>query len=549
MGVQDGFAQQYKGSSVDEILDAGAPGLQYWIQLAPRYSRAFGGDDGKTHSFLEMRYDEQRGMNLAKLEAAADGINKMLTNADAQWDIQDQLAKKLPSLWQGAAADAGIAMLSQQVTLAAEDRRKVRAAMDAMRATIGPFRDAVLAKAEFTLKLLKGEKDVKVQGKTPEDIDNIISGAQSGALTNPIFGGSTLIGKLTKIFPDLSPTNSPLNAIQAGLSAVPLISALQGDLTWPWQLGEDSAYNHKIQTRCRDWLNDIFKVEYDEALQKFIEQCDITHQAFETQYTSLESALKQIDDDPYPAPAGEKKVETPSTPGPPGPPGPSTPGPSTPGTPGPGDDTKTDDTTKPSNTTNPLEGLATLAQSLSPLTTTLAQGLGTGLSALSGIVQDGVDTALEQLEEVTKQAEEDAKDEENKDDKAKAEFDLGDKHLKFEMGPDGQLKLIATDPDGTSHEYSMKLDENGIPVISDSEQKPDEAEPPAPEGKPSDGGQTPEGGTGNPGTTSPMPPAAKREEDGEYQPEPIPAPVVEEDSEEQEEPFDTGAQLAEAGPL
>ncbi|GAB2670142.1 hypothetical protein [Nocardia goodfellowii] len=542
------FAAKMSGKSVDEILNEGSPGLQYWAQLESRYVRAFKGIDGYGYQELAAKYDEQRGMNLAKLEATANGLEKMLKAADEQWTEQDTLAKKMPSYWQGAAANAGLTMLNQQLERATSDRQEVRKAMEAIKASITPFRDAVIAKASLTFGLLGGNSEVLVDGKTPEDIDNIISGAQSGALASQIFGGGTLLGKLTEIFPDLSPSNSPVNAVQAGLAGNFVVSLLQGDLTAPGYLGEDSAYNHKVKTRCQDWLDDIFKVQYDAFQKLYVSQCDETHRLFEAQYTTLNAALKELDDDPYPAPAAEKaaapspSAPAPSTPSPASPapstPSPASPSPTTPspaGTPTTGTPTTgTPTSTTPASTNTALSGLAsTLATALTTAASTFATVATTGLTALGTAISEAV-------EDLTDEDKDDdgKKDDEKKDDEKKTkstEFDLAGKHYKLEVGEDGTPKLVETDKEGKTHEYSVKLDSNGNPIISDEEKKEEK--------KTEDKTQQPTAGTpttGLPTTGTPK----KGAQDGEHTPKT--APVT---GEPKQEPVQTGAELSEAGPL
>ncbi|ASF10018.1 hypothetical protein CEQ30_24600 [Nocardia brasiliensis] len=187
------------------------------------------------------------------------------------------------------------------------------------------------------------------------------------------------------------------------------------------------------------------------------------------------------------------------------------------------------------------------------------------------------------------------RDNDGKPDQPAAEFDVAGKHLKFEMGADG-LKLTMSDADGKPQEFSLKLDEHGVPVLSVNEPKaegePVPSDEPAsdqPKGEQPTGeqpkGERPVGeqptpaaeapqskdpaaaprseepapsrpdqeapapkapaaeeNTGQPGLPSGVP-SARREEDGEHKPKPMPG------SQNPDAPFDSGAELAEAGPL
>jgi hypothetical protein len=186
----------------------------------------------------------------------------------------------------------------------------------------------------------------------------------------------------------------------------------------------------------------------------------------------------------------------------------------------------------------------------------LAQTVSQGLTSLGTSIKSSVDSAIEQ---VTKSLETKTEDKagdgkvDNKKDKSIAEFDLGGKHMKIEIGADGQPKFVVVDGDGKTHEYGVKLDERGNPTISVDEPKigdgksttsGDKPEP-ANADKP-DGGTSAkeENTTGTPGTVPGTPSTGKREEDGEHTPHPMP-----EADPQPEEPADSGARLAEAGPL
>ncbi|VFA94220.1 Uncharacterised protein [Nocardia farcinica] len=592
------------GDNVDRMLDDGATGLQYFAQLHGRYTEAFGHEPSHSLDRIYALYDEQRGMDLDKLAATAGALATTLGEVDEQWDTQKALSERLPTLWQGQAAEAAQYMFGQQVTMADDDRAKARAALDAMTTAIPALRTAVRAKADHVKKLVNGQ--VEVGSLTVDDLDMLIACAAGGlgrALTHDL---SDLLSKAA---------GNVLNYYVGGLG----LSYLGGRV---------------VASRI---LERVFKPHFDARLQNYVDMCKLTDDAVKSAYAALVTAVEELDRNPYPQPAAQNS--TPSTPGDnttnPGAnttnPGSNTTNPGTnttnPGTdptnpgsnttnPGtnttdPGNDTSTPGTpgsddpgqTNPAGTANPLSGLAglsQLAQQLSPLATTLAQEIQTGLTSLSGQVSDGIDKAVEQWQSALQHdtaAEDDGPgtDADDPDGDAKekgvsAEFDLGDKHMEFTVGPDGQPKLVATGPDGSVQEYTLELDENGRPVIvesgtgnddSDGEQPPasdrpsgDESNPQQPAGRqpaeamspgeqpdagqppaaqPTPPADDPSGEEGSPaGNSQPapgvpgVPSGARREEDGEYQPQPLPvdAPAADID-----QPADSGAQLAEAGPL
>ncbi|QIS09073.1 hypothetical protein [Nocardia arthritidis] len=581
---------------IEEILNDGTKGLQYWIQLVPRYEKAFGSNNGHSVQDLEARYDEQRGMKVRMLESAADGLGRAADVADKQYETQNSEFNRLGSLWQGNAANAGQEMFRQQLTNAQEDKGKVRAAKDAIKGTIGPFREAVKAKAEFTAKLVNDSGEVRVDGKSPEDIDTIIEGAKGETQWFDSFRSNTLYDRVGKIFPDLDVSfmSSSSGSFLRGFNPFAGL----------WDSG-DSPYAEKVKDRCQNWLNDVFKKDYEQKLSTYVEQCKTTNTAFETQYTLITKAMADIQERSYPRPADEVTT-TPGTQPPTTDPGQptTTPGTNPPSTtPGtqptttPGTTPTTTPGTTPTTTTNPtsLDGLASLsqaAQQLSSTASTVASTVTSGLSSLGTTIASGVEKAIEEIQKVISPTDTSKTDDPSKGDPTKdgadkngadknkgakpvAEFDLAGKHLKLEM-KDGQLKLVESAADGKSHEYTLKLDEHGMPVITTEEKDANPGDtPPKPDGaqpKPDDTHAKPDGtqpkldGTQHPPTadkdkqehkapaaedpqnksqipTPPVPPT-KKEDDGEHRPK---VPSGQEN--QQPKPSDSGAELAEAGPL
>ncbi|WP_433599650.1 hypothetical protein ACQPXH_29160 [Nocardia sp. CA-135953] len=531
--MADTTSPDLSGKNVDAILDTGSSGLQFFAQLIERYEKAFGHDPSSTLNQIYARYDEQRGMNLEKLANTATALRSTLNEADTQWDTQYALSQKLDTIWQGQAAGAAKYMFGQQLTMAEEDRRKARAALDAITTVVPKLRSAVQSKADHVHELASSSGEVKVDGKSPSDIDEIIKGANTGwsdfswedvgityAYGTPTFGVGSVIAGAKLVF--------------------------------------DRESTKKVS---RKWLDDVFKKKFEDTLTNFVDKCNSTDTAIKEAYPLLVKAMEELDSNPYPRPQGTATDKTPSnnnnpttnnsttassTPGPGTTPSTNTSTPTTTTTAT--TPTTTTTATTPTTTTtasNLLSGLSSLTSAASQLTS-LAQTVGQGLTSLGTSIKDGIDNAVQEIEKTLDPTSTEDKDGDGKpdDNSSGAEFDLGGKHLKFEMGQDGQLKLVSTDADGKSHEYSLKLDENGAPVISDTEV---EKEGEDAGGASSDNSQQEEG-TGTPGTTSGVPTGTgtKREEDGEHMPDPA---LTGTEEEKPEQPFDSGAQLAEAGPL
>ncbi|WP_194834121.1 hypothetical protein [Nocardia sp. XZ_19_369] len=614
---------------IKDYLDIGSRSLVYFEHFEPRYRRAFGDPPADLASYaqLHQRFYEQNGLNEDKLYNASARLQEVLQDAGVQVDSQRVSAQALPSLWQGQAADAAIDMLNLQVGRADADWKTAGTAWRALAGSIAALRSAVKIKADVVAHILEHGEAVKIDGKTPEDVDDIISGT-SISFSN--ITQNSLLSKLWRIFPELAEGNV----------AQDIVLLIPG-----------TDYRDRIQQRCRDWLDKVFQPDYTAKVRKFSEVCDLTDQGVENVYEPLIGALNQVPDTAYPRPAGMPVPEQPKSEGTPkdtalptqpgnptvptvpagtpatpvslAPSAPASPSPSTPSTPAspsvpstPASPSTPESPSTPASTSNQgtpstpsvpstptvqvpntssLEGLPALSQvanQLSPLASGISNLVDAGISSLTGIIKDGVDGAVQLVEDVIDPSQADRDHDGKPDGKPAAEFDVAGKHLKFEMGPDGQLTLMMSEADGKTQEFSLRLDEHGMPVLEMSEpkdgspaekpsptdpapsapsaEKPPPADSVPPAGKsPSDSSPSAppadksshadpapaapeqkksveqpdaEENTGQPGGRPGAPPM-RREEDGEHTPKRMPG------EQNAEAPFDSGAELAEAGPM
>lgn len=176
------------GQSIDQILDYGAPGLQYWEHFLPLYAKAFGAARGVTLTGLYARYDEQRGTDLAEFDNARAELDKALTDAENRWSAQQAVAQTLPTAWTGATGTEALAIVNSQLRRARDDLDAARTASTTIASALDPLRRAALTKAEVTLALLEPTPDgagrIAIDGKTPADIATLISDATDPWLTS-----------------------------------------------------------------------------------------------------------------------------------------------------------------------------------------------------------------------------------------------------------------------------------------------------------------------------------------------------------------------------
>ncbi|MFD8246218.1 hypothetical protein [Nocardia sp. NPDC059691] len=588
----------WQGKAIDTLLDEGSAGLQYWIEFTPLYEAAFGDNERRVGvGKLLAMYDEQRGTRLDRLEQTGEALKAALSEVDRQWDAQQGYTRRLPGLWQGTAAAAALDMLGKQSVLADEDRQHVRAAVTVIADMAGSLRSAVAAKAFATRELLAGpvggRKVVEIDGKTPAEVKVIVDVHNAREWID-----ADQVRELGRIFPALAVPEDKINTSVLGFINSDSENMLTG------------AYGERVRSVTDEWLTKTFKPDFDRKLSSYIDVCTEVDRLFKDQYKNLADALTQVAEHGYPRPEGpsepqpgtpvdQDKTEVTSASAPPGPPAATVPASTTPSTvpasttpttvPASTTPTTSDNPSTPSIPTAPsipttpsiptapaprmpaLDGLAALSQvarEFAPLATGLGQAVEQGVSALSGIIESGVDDAIEKLMHSIdpQNAEADDRDDEgrNRKPRAEAEFDIGGKHVQFEMGPDGRLKLVLSDTTGAEQEFTVELNEHGIPVISTMEPDADNAQPPAPEAltpesrngespapEPQEEEKTPAPGSepdtedDRPGLPSGTLPRTRREEDGEHYPKPMP----EQGAREPDVPVDSGAELAEAGPL
>lgn len=166
------------GRSVDEILDYGAVGLEYWERFLPLYERAFGALPGVGTRELQARYDEQRGLDIGKLDAARNALADAVIGAERQWMAQLGVARRLPDIWAGRGGAAAREVVDGQQWRARGDLDIARAVVAAIDGVLDPLRQAVFTKAVRTVGLLERRGDdstaVAIGGKSPGDIEAML---------------------------------------------------------------------------------------------------------------------------------------------------------------------------------------------------------------------------------------------------------------------------------------------------------------------------------------------------------------------------------------
>lgn len=514
------------GGSADEILDLGAEGLQYFVEYLPRYEDALdatnstGGRaelvNADLNKLIYAKYDAERGMDIAAIDRMSAALSKVMAKLPGEIDEQRRQLSALPSIWQGEAGDSASNMLNAQILRAEQDRIEA--------ATIS----LELSYVSTALRTAVRHKAVTVQKFWSPNTPDIPQQNSSGLSRDEIDHFINIVAQ-----------------------------------------GNESDEGKK----AKQWLLDNFIPHVHGTYDKFIQLCKEVDTEIRRVYGVLVEALNGLDTAAYPMPQDSSKPQTlltteqPETKD-------TSKGTSTGGTPS----TTEDTSTKPATTEDPsttkddddddddditdtiseitdtvsevMTGLTSLVSSVSELeslVTSTAETISSGLTSLSTSVQEGFASISSQLSSLMSGG---------------ATFDLNGTQVSVGTDANGQLTVSTTDSAGNSHEYGMTLDANGIPVISDEQTSGDIGS-----GTPETGtGQGPTGledtdeGTSSGATPNPtgslnakgyaaenMPgagstPSADNEPDGEHWAEEYPVS-------QQPDPGDTGAVLAEAGPL
>ncbi|MFC9966035.1 hypothetical protein [Nocardia ignorata] len=444
--------------TVDQILDDGAKGLLYFEQLLPLYQEAFGTDLGWPLLKIQATYDQEREMNLAKMQASADALKAMITVADTQRGVQQTTANSLGASWQGAAAEAGIGRLREVVGFAEQDRNPVQTLANAMSDAVPTLRQIVEQKATTVLQIAAGYRErggqtvITVKEMPADDIRRIIDASKTGDITDMLLN-----------------TLTDLDGIENRTEDVKRHS---------------DEWKQAVKETCKEWLDEVFKQAYSDKLDVFRAQCNVAQTGIEGKFNYLQALADAIQERAYPSVAGvaAAPVEEPSKGDQSGAKGNQNSDGSSPGA-AEGSQNSDDQTsaagTQKGDTSSPVKtttqdtdddsdddssdtstALSTLATTLSELGTTVSSALTGDLgSSLTSAVESVGTSVSEGIEQMTEQASSLLSGEHE------ASFQLGDTKVTIQAGAEG-LSLTTTGADGQTNEYRLTLDENGVPVVT-----------------------------------------------------------------------------------
>ncbi|MFI1915134.1 hypothetical protein [Nocardia sp. NPDC020380] len=459
------------GKSIDQILDHGAPGLQYWERFLPLYEKAFGIPRPGTGE-LQARYDEQRGTNLDELDTARTELAKVLAEAETQLAAHRDVAAGLPGIWSGGAGIQAIGIAEAQVRQARGDLDAAQAAAKVLEAMLQPLRQAALTKAEHTLALLEenadGTRTVAIGGKTPDEIDAMLADHSDPWLTNTFK-------------PDVE---SKLDAFNAACKTTDQFFESQYESVIA-TLGAvvDAPYPHPIDLPIPN-IPQPPPRPIPSAPQP-IPQYSVAPQTqpAPTYVPAQPQSAPPQDNPPKSIPASTHPDPMPVQGNSPG---------------GAAAPEAAFQSQPQSSSIAPTENPPTSMERALPQPESIPQLENVGraiidtLSQLAPTVGEGLTGAADKIRTLIESATSKPSDPANPDPATtdpghatdKAELDIAGKHFALERTPTGELQLTLTDESGATHTYTLGLDNHGLPTVTEST-TPAKPEAPQPDHRPS----------------------------------------------------------------
>ncbi|MFJ4658219.1 hypothetical protein ACIP5Y_43705 [Nocardia sp. NPDC088792] len=461
------------GKSIDQILDHGAPGLQYWERFLPLYEKAFGIPRPGTGE-LQARYDEQRGTNLAELDTARAELAKALTEAETQLAAHRDVATGLPGIWSGGAGIQAIGIAEAQVRQARGDIDAAQAAAKALEAVLQPLRQAALTKAEHTLALLEenpdGTRTVAIGGKTPGEIDALLTEHPDPWLTNTF----------------KRDVESKLDAFNAACRTADeffeseyesVIAALGSVVEAPYPHPVDLPISNIPQPPPRA----IPLAPQSPAPQPIPQYAVAPQQA--------QPAVNSVPVQPQSAPSHDnppQSIPASSHPDPmpvqnESPRGAAAPDMAVRSQP-------QSSSTLPADSAPASMERATSQPESMPQFDNAGRSIIDSLSRLAPTLGEGLTGAADKIRTLIESATPKPSDPTNPDPATtdpghatdKAELDIAGKHFTLERTPTGELQLTVTDESGATHTYTLGLDNHGLPTVTEST-TPAKPEAPSPD--------------------------------------------------------------------
>lgn len=271
------------------ILDMGAPGLRYFEYFAPLYRRCVSSTDIDRDKACEL-YDEQRDMDFwalrsdaATIGAAASTLSAKIIDQRNAWNTVDQI-------WTGKGAEAANSYVSGYLGQAQVAQGQVQKFGTVLAPAADALEKAVRDKAKVVADLYADS----IGGKSPAQIDEIISYAQSGhnifsdipetLRILSMFGASVSPGFKDKLLMTLGSTLPGGSLLGAGSFGVDLLN--------------------KAQTLTQNFVDNVFKPDVEGKWRALVDTSTATDKSVREIYRRIVDDVNSINDDPFTAAPG-----------------------------------------------------------------------------------------------------------------------------------------------------------------------------------------------------------------------------------------------------
>ena len=282
-----------EGASVDQLLDDGAAGLQYFERCLPILQRVSAGVRW-TYADLCARYDQQRGLDLACLSADAKSVTDAAATAAIEVEHQERWTTALSDAWVDSAGEAAVADIRSDVTLA----RGLVTAMDQLGQALGQasvdIRSVVADKtttiAQFDPTAAAPTEHGLIDGKKVPVVESIDALATIDP-DIPIASSSILLDEVTAVLPGVRP---PVAATTACAPVLPF-----GVDVGPSSLSQRDELAY-AKTVCEDWLRNTFAPIVSAACQHVVDICESTDTAVRGLLSTVAAVAEGIDAAQFP---------------------------------------------------------------------------------------------------------------------------------------------------------------------------------------------------------------------------------------------------------
>jgi hypothetical protein len=234
---------------VDDLLDAGAVGLRFFVEFLPRAHRV-GAASAVTVSYLADRYYAQRGLDIGCLASDADALGALSAVVGSGADEQRSWLAAVPTTWEGGASCAASGPLAGHV----EWSRRLHDTIRVLADTVAGAATAIGLIVDEKSRAAEIFADPVIGGLGPDEVDAVLAGASGAA----------------------GPSVEQLARWSTGLA---------GD-----------ANPASVAEWCVRWLNEVFVPGVETAVGVFTGLCDDAERAIGEVFDELARAFDALDE-------------------------------------------------------------------------------------------------------------------------------------------------------------------------------------------------------------------------------------------------------------